>query len=69
MFYVMMSRARYVMYLFTDSKVALREAVCRPSKRLSVWEIADGFEKEKALQAEFQRQQAKQQSREQTHER
>jgi ATP-dependent exoDNAse (exonuclease V) alpha subunit len=69
MFYVMMSRARYVMYLFTDSKVALREAVCRPSKRLSVWEIADGFEKEKALQAEFQRQQAKPQSREQTHER
>ena len=69
MFYVMMSRARYVMYLLTDSKVALREAVCRPSKRLSFWEMADGVEKKKALQTEFQRQQAKQQSREQTHER
>jgi hypothetical protein len=33
-FYVSMSRARRAMYMFTDSKVALREAVCRPSVRL-----------------------------------
>jgi ATP-dependent exoDNAse (exonuclease V) alpha subunit len=34
-FYVTMSRARWAMYVFTDSKVALRDAVTRPSKRLS----------------------------------
>lgn len=34
-FYVSMSRARSQMILMTDSKAALREAVCRPSKRLS----------------------------------
>ena len=28
------------MYLFTDSKDALREAVCRPAERLSPSEIA-----------------------------
>ena len=41
-FYVSMSRARYAMHLFTDSKVALREAVCRPSERLSPWELFEG---------------------------
>jgi ATP-dependent exoDNAse (exonuclease V) alpha subunit len=41
-FYVSMSRARAAMYLFTDSKVALREAVCRPSERLSPWELLEG---------------------------
>jgi len=32
-FYVSMSRARFAMHLFTDSKVALRDAVTRPSTR------------------------------------
>jgi hypothetical protein len=41
-FYVSMSRARHCMYLFTDSKAALREAVCRPSERLSPWELMEG---------------------------
>ena len=35
-FYVSMSRARWAMHVFTDSKVALRDAVTRPSKRASV---------------------------------
>ena len=34
-----MSRARHAMHLFTDSIVALREAVCRPSERLSTLEL------------------------------
>jgi hypothetical protein len=34
-FYVSMPRARRAMHLFTDSKVALRDAVTRPSRRLS----------------------------------
>jgi hypothetical protein len=38
-FYVSMSRAREAMYLFTDSKAALREAVTRPSSRLSPLEL------------------------------
>jgi hypothetical protein len=38
-FYVSMSRARETMYLFTDGKVALREAVTRPSGRLSPLEL------------------------------
>lgn len=38
-FYVSMSRAREAMHLFTDSKVALREAVARPSSRLSPLEL------------------------------
>jgi hypothetical protein len=38
-FYVSMSRARKAMHLFTDSKVALREAVTRKSARLSPWEL------------------------------
>ena len=29
------------MHVFTDSKVALRDAVTRPSKRLSSWELLD----------------------------
>jgi ATP-dependent exoDNAse (exonuclease V) alpha subunit len=48
-FYVSMSGARWAIHLFTDSKVALREAVARPSKRLSSWEILDGAVKERAL--------------------
>jgi len=38
-FYVTMSRAWWPMHVFTDSKVALREAITRPSKRLSSWEL------------------------------
>jgi conjugative relaxase-like TrwC/TraI family protein len=38
-FYVSMSRAREAMYLFTNSKAALREAVTRPSSRLSPVEL------------------------------
>jgi hypothetical protein len=41
-FYVSMSRARKAMHLFTDSKVALREAVTRKSARLSPWELIGG---------------------------
>jgi hypothetical protein len=48
-FYVSMSRARAAMYLFTDSKVALREAVCRPSERLSPWELLESNRRERAL--------------------
>ena len=38
-FYVTMSRARQAMHLFTDCLPALREAVCRPSERLSGLEL------------------------------
>jgi conjugative relaxase-like TrwC/TraI family protein len=41
-FYVSTSRARKAMHLFTDSKVALREAVARKSVRLSPWELIAG---------------------------
>jgi hypothetical protein len=46
-----MSRARKAMHVFTDSKVALREAVMRKSARLSPWELipdgnADHMQKE-----------------------
>ena len=41
-FYVSMSRARKAMHLFTDCKVALREAVTRKSARLSPWELIAG---------------------------
>jgi hypothetical protein len=40
-FYVTMSRARWAMHVFTDSKVAQRHAVARPSQRLSAWELLD----------------------------
>jgi ATP-dependent exoDNAse (exonuclease V) alpha subunit len=58
-FYVSMSRARWAMHVFTDSKVALRDAVTRPSKRLSFWELLEGAEKDIALKIERARQQAK----------
>ena len=38
-FYVSMSRAREAMHLFTDSKAALREAVTKPSSRVSPLEL------------------------------
>ncbi len=40
-FYVSMSRARRVMHLYTDSKAALKEAVMRPSQRLSPAELIE----------------------------
>lgn len=60
-FYVSMSRARSEMMLITDSKVALREAVCRPSKRLSWSDIVhpikgrthDGQELKRAMEQEY----------------
>jgi hypothetical protein len=58
-FYVSMSRARLAMHVFTDSKVALRDAVTRPSKRLSSWELLDLAEKDRNLKAELARQRAK----------
>ena len=64
-FYVSMSRARSAMCVFTDSKVALREAVTRPSKRLSSWEFLHGTVKDRALKAELGRQQAKAQEEQQ----
>ena len=53
------------MHVFTDSKVALREAVTRPSKRLSSWELFDGAENDRALKAELDRQRAKAQEEQQ----
>jgi ribosomal protein L21E len=64
-FYVSMSRARSAMHVFTDSKVALRDAVTRPSKRLSSWELVEGAEKDRALKAELERQRAKVQTKQQ----
>lgn len=55
-FYVSMSRARYSMHLFTDSAAALREAVCRPSKRLSPLEVMHARDQDLALHAELYRQ-------------
>jgi len=57
-FYVSMSRARKAMHLVTDSKAALREAVCRPSKRLSPWELIREANQERALQASMEMQRA-----------
>jgi hypothetical protein len=50
------------MHVFTDSKVALRDAVTRPSKRLSSWELLNLAEKDRALKAELDRQRAKEQA-------
>ena len=61
-FYVSMSRARWAMHVFTDSKVALRDAVTRPSKRLSSWELLNLSEKDRALRAELDRQRANEQT-------
>jgi hypothetical protein len=55
-FYVTMSRARWAMYVFTDSKVALRDPVTRTSKRLSSWELLDLAEQNRTLKAEPARQ-------------
>jgi hypothetical protein len=64
-FYVSVSRARYAMHLFTDSKAALREAVTRPSKRLSLFELSHGEQKRtNALEAELERQRTEKKSNE-----
>ena len=52
-FYVSMSRARHAMHLYTDSKVALKEAVMRPSERLSPSELLEGIKSERAAVAEM----------------
>src|ERR1700692_243954 len=52
-FYVSMSRARWAMHVFTDSEVALRDAVTRPSKRLSSWELVDLAEQDRTLKVEL----------------
>jgi hypothetical protein len=62
-FYVSMSRARWAMHVFTDSKIALRDAVTRPSKRLSSWGLLNLAGKDRALKAELDRQRAKEQAR------
>jgi hypothetical protein len=43
-FYVSMSRSREAVHLFTDSKVALKEAVTRQSSRLSALELINSEE-------------------------
>jgi hypothetical protein len=53
-FYVSMSRARHAMHLYTDSKVALKEAVMCPSERLSPLELLEGIKLERASVAEMQ---------------
>jgi hypothetical protein len=58
-FYVSMSRGRCGMLIFTDSKVALREAVTRRSRRLSFWELVAKADKERASQSELERRRAK----------
>jgi hypothetical protein len=73
-FYVSVSRARYAMHLFTDSKAALREAVTRPSKRLSLFELSHGEQtfgpssgrgqRTNALEAELERQRTEKKSNE-----
>jgi hypothetical protein len=44
------------MHAFTDSKVALRDAVTRPSKRLSSWELLDLAKQNRTLKTELARQ-------------
>jgi len=64
-FYVSMSRGRCGMLIFTDSKVALREAVTRRSRRLSFWELVAKADKERASQSELERRRAKPQEKHQ----
>jgi hypothetical protein len=41
------------MHVFTVSKVALRDAVKRPTKRLSSWELLDLTEQKRTFKAEL----------------
>ena len=70
-FYVTMSRARWAMHVFTDSKVALRDAIARSSKRLSSWELLDLAKQNRTLRAELAREwpEPKKQQREIAYER
>jgi hypothetical protein len=52
-FYVSMSRARHAMHLYTDSKAALKEAVMRPSERLSPLELLEEIKSERASVVEM----------------
>src|SRR3984893_5826603 len=65
-FYVSMSRARSAMHVFTDSKVALRDAVTRPSKRLSSWELLNLAETDRTLKIELAQLWAKTNKQQQT---
>jgi hypothetical protein len=53
--YVSMSRAKWAMPVFTDSKVAPRDAATRPSKRLSSSELLDLAKQNRTLKAELAR--------------
>jgi hypothetical protein len=44
------------MHVIADSKVALRDAVTRPGKRLSSWEFLDLAKQNRTLRAELARQ-------------
>jgi hypothetical protein len=44
------------MHVFTDSKVALWDAVTRPSKRLSSWGLLDLAKQKRTLKPELARQ-------------
>jgi hypothetical protein len=68
-FYVSMSRARWAMHVFTDSNVALRDAVIRPSKRLSSWELLDRAELDRTLNTQLARQRAEPKKQEIAYER
>jgi hypothetical protein len=59
------------MHVLNDSKVALRDAVTRPSKRLSSWELLDLSKQNRTLEAELARQgpEPKKQQREVAYER
>jgi UvrD-like helicase C-terminal domain len=54
--YVSMSRARRSMHLVTDCKEALREAVCRPSERISALELSaeHAFQRDISLNQQLQ---------------
>jgi hypothetical protein len=49
-------------HLTRRGKVALRDAVTRPSKRLSSWELLNLGQKDRALKTELDRQRAKEQT-------
>ena len=53
------------MHVFTNSKVALRDAVTRPIKRLSSWELLNLAGKDRTLRADLNKQRAKEQTRQQ----
>jgi len=50
-FYVSASRTRGGVYIFTDSKVALREAIARPSRRIAARELLNTSNNEQRKQS------------------